>query len=58
MGFHDSLSHLSFVQCKQVKFRPKKKIKIKVFHSVVAVGCEGKRAGERERGGGGKGRKA
>ena len=52
MGFHDSLSHLSFVQCKQVKFRPKKKIKIKVFHSVVAVGCEGKRAGERERGGG------
>ena len=31
------LSHLSFVQCEQVKFRPKKKVKIKVSHSVVAV---------------------
>ena len=27
------LSHLSFVQCRQEKFRPKKKVKIKVFHS-------------------------
>ena len=28
MGFHDSLvPHLSFVQCEQVKFRPKKKVK-------------------------------
>ena len=28
MGFHDSLvPHLSFVQCDQVKFRPKKKVK-------------------------------
>ena len=32
------LSHLSFAQGGQVKFRPKKKVKIKVFHSVVAVG--------------------
>ena len=31
------LSHLSFVQCKQVKFRPKKKVKMKVSQSVVAV---------------------
>ena len=28
MGFRDSLApHLSFVQCEQVKFRPKKKVK-------------------------------
>ena len=32
------LSHLSFVLCEQVKFRPKKKVKIKAFHSVVALG--------------------
>ena len=32
------LSHLSFVQCEQIKFRPKKKVKIKVSHGVVAVG--------------------
>ena len=32
------LSHLSFVQCEHAKFRPKKKVKIKVSHSVVAVG--------------------
>ena len=31
------LSHLSFVQCRQEKFRPKKKVEIKVFHSVVMV---------------------
>ena len=30
------LSHLSFVLCEQVKFRPKKKVK--VSYSVVAVG--------------------
>ena len=42
------LSHYSFVQCEQVKFRPKKKFKIKVFYSVVAVGVEGRRAGWRE----------
>ena len=28
MGFHDSLvPHLSFVQCEQVKFRPKRMVK-------------------------------
>ena len=32
------LSLLSFVQCEQVKFRSKKKVKIKVCHGVVAVG--------------------
>ena len=32
------LSHLSFVQCEQVKFRSKKIIKIKGSHSVVTVG--------------------
>ena len=31
-------SHLSFVQCEQIKFRPKKNVKMKVSHSVVAVG--------------------
>ena len=37
------LSHL-FVQCEQVKFRPKKKVKIKVSHSVVAIGTVGSKA--------------
>ena len=32
------MSHLSFVQCEQMKFRPKKNVKMKVSHSVVAVG--------------------
>ena len=32
------LSHLLLVHCKQVKFRPKKNVNIKVSHSVVAVG--------------------
>ena len=32
------MSQLSFVQCEQVKFRPKKNVKTKVSHSVVAVG--------------------
>ena len=31
------MSHLSFVQCEQIKFRPKKNVKMKVSHSVVAV---------------------
>ena len=31
-------SHLSFVQCEQIKFRPKKNVKMKVSHSVMAVG--------------------
>ena len=38
MGFHDSLVPLVVFGCEQVKFRPKKKVKIKVFQSVVAVG--------------------
>ena len=33
-----SLSHLSFAQGGQVKCRPKKKVIIKVSHSVVAKG--------------------
>ena len=32
------LSHLSFVQCEQVKSLPKKRVEIKVSRSVVAVG--------------------
>ena len=32
------MSHLSFVQCEQIKFRPKKNVKMKVSHSVAAVG--------------------
>ena len=32
------MSHLSFVQCEQIKFRPKKNVKMKESHSVVAVG--------------------
>ena len=32
------MSHLSFVQCEQIKFRPKKNVRMKVSHSVVAVG--------------------
>ena len=41
------MSHLSFVQCEQIKFRPKKTVKMKVSHSVVAVGIvAGERAGE------------
>ena len=45
------LFHLSFVLCEQVKFRPKKQVKIKPSHSVVDVGtvCV-------EEGGGGGGR--
>ena len=32
------MSHLSFVQCEQIKFRPKKNVRMKVSHSVVVVG--------------------
>ena len=32
------MSYLSFVQCEQIKFRPKKNVKMKESHSVVAVG--------------------
>ena len=38
------MSHLSFVQCEQIKFRPKKNVKMKVSHSVVC--------GRRDSGGG------
>ena len=50
------MSQLSFVQCEQVKFRPKKNVKTKVSHSVVAVGMVagggGVRGGERGTDGG------
>ena len=42
-----SLSHLSFVQCEQVKFRPKKRVKIEVDHSAVAIGTVGVRGVQR-----------
>ena len=34
------MSHLSYmyVQCEHIKFRPKKNVRMKVSHSVVAVG--------------------
>ena len=32
------MSHMSFVQYEQIKLRPKKNVKMKVSHSVVAVG--------------------
>ena len=35
------LSHLSFVQCVQVKVRAEKKVEIYVSHRVVAVGTVG-----------------
>ena len=45
------MSHLSFVQCEQIKFRPKKNVKMKVSHSVVAVGImAGGRGRARDRG--------
>ena len=50
------MSHLSFVQCKQIKFRPKKNVKMKVSRSVVAVGIVawgGGGGGRGERGTGG-----
>ena len=50
------MSHLSFVQCEQKKFRPKKNAKMKVSQSVVAVGIVagvggGGDGGARDRGG-------
>ena len=48
------MSHLLFVQCEQIKFRPKKNVTIKVSHSVVAVGGRVGRGGcGTGRGGGG-----
>ena len=35
------MSHLSFVQCEQLKFRPKKNDVMKVLHSVVGRGWGG-----------------
>ena len=35
------LSHLSFVQCEQVKSRPEKRVEIKVSHSAVDLGTVG-----------------
>ena len=40
------MSHMSFVQCEQIKFRLKKNVKMKVSHSVVAVGIVGGGGGE------------
>ena len=47
------MSQLSFVQCEQIKFRPKKNVKMKVSHSVVAVGilAGGRGGGARDGGG-------
>ena len=48
------MSHLSFVQCEEIKFRPNKNVKKKVSHSVVAVGIvAGGKGGARDGGGGG-----
>ena len=35
------LSHLSFVQCEQVKSQPEKRVEIKVSHCAVAIGTVG-----------------
>ena len=49
------MSHLSFVQCEQIKFRPKKNVKMKVSQSVVAVGIVAGGGGSAGRGSGGGG---
>ena len=41
-----SMSHLSFEQCEQIKFRSKKNVQMKVSHSVVAVGIVAGMRGE------------
>ena len=43
------------MQCEQIKFRLKKKVKMKVSHSVVAVGIVAGGRGARDSGGGGGG---
>ena len=43
------LSHLSFVQCEQVKSRPEKRVEIKVSDSAVAIGTVGAGVGGRHR---------
>ena len=47
------MSYLSFVQYEQLKFRPKKNVKMKVSHSVVAVGIVAVGEGGARDGGGG-----
>ena len=47
------MSHLSFAQCEQLKFRPKKMDKMKVYHGVVALGIMGGGGGSVGRGRGG-----
>ena len=47
------MSHLSFVQCEQIKFRPKKNVKMKVSRSVVTVGIVVGGGGARDGGWGG-----
>ena len=44
------MSHLSFVQWEQIKLRPKKNVKMKVSHSVVAVGIVAGEVGSAGRG--------
>ena len=46
------MPHFSFVQCEQIKFRPKKNVKMKVSHSVVAVGIVAGERGSAGQGGG------
>ena len=46
------MPNLSFVQCEQIKFRPKKNVQMKVSQSVVAIGIV---AGVKWGGGGGRG---
>ena len=40
------LPYLSFVQCEQVKFRPREKVKMKVSHAAVDVGTVNGRRGK------------
>ena len=47
------MSHLSFVQCEQIKFRTKKNVRMKVSHSVVAEGIVAWGRGARDAGGAG-----
>ena len=46
------MSHLSFVQCEQITFPPKKNVRMKVSHSVVVVGIVAGGRGARDGGGG------
>ena len=44
MGFHDSLAPLVVFGCDQIKFRPKKKVKIKVSQRNSVGSGEGTKA--------------